>query len=258
MKLSYSDLISPFPFKTSICSIKSPTLSDVWKITYDVYLSYIKILSLTPQIFCTKINTSLENWFNSLSGEQKQNITLLDICSVDNTIIPKISDALNFFIIENIFWNNELSSFVVYDSKDEKGNIIPKSFIHSKVWKELIGIIFQLNGINSNEEELQETKAKNQKALEIMSKLKKGREKNKKNKEPDKNLQLDNLVSVVANKHPSLNMLNIWDITVYQLWDAFSRLSENNLYDIGALSISVWGDEKKQFNISDWYKRIDY
>jgi len=48
MKLSYSDLISPFPFKTSICSIKSPTLSEVWNITYETYLFYIRILSSYP------------------------------------------------------------------------------------------------------------------------------------------------------------------------------------------------------------------
>ena len=73
----------------------------------------------------------------------------------------------------------------------------------------------------------------------------------------NKDLALGNIISVVANKHPSINILNIWELTIYQLWDTFNRLSNNNIYDISALSVAVWGDEKKQFNISDWFKRID-
>nr|DAQ99764.1 MAG TPA: hypothetical protein [Caudoviricetes sp.] len=257
MKLSYSDLISPFPFKTSICSIKSPTLSEVWNITYETYLFYIRILSLTPQMYIDEINPKLRIWYESLSEADKNIVTLIDICIVDETIINNLTKVLDFFIVENIIWNKEISAFIIYDSKDDKGNIIPKSFIHTKIWKELVSIILQLNAINNDEQEIDESKVKSKKALEILEKLKKGREANKKKNKSDKALQLDNLVSVIANKHASLNMTNIWNITVYQLWDAFTRMAGNNIYDMSKFTVSVWGDEKKQFNYTEWYKRID-
>lgn len=132
-----------------------------------------------------------------------------------------------------------------------------KAGMYTKIWKELVSIILQLNAINNDEEEIDESKVKSKKALEILEKLKKGREANKKKNKADKALQLDNLVSVIANKHTSLNMTNIWNITVYQLWDAFTRMAGNNIYDMSKFTVSVWGDEKKQFNYTEWYKRID-
>lgn len=80
---------------------------------------------------------------------------------------------MDFFIVENIIWNKEISAFIIYDSKDDKGNIIPKSFIHTKIWKELVSIILQLNAINNDEQEIDESKVKSKKALEILEKLKK-------------------------------------------------------------------------------------
>ena len=72
-----------------------------------------------------------------------------------------------------------------------------------------------------------------------------------------KDFELDNLVSVVANRHSNLNILNIWGLTVNQLWDTFTRLMNDNIYGMTSRSVSVWGDEQKQFNANDWIKRID-
>ena len=36
--------------------------------------------------------------------------------------------------------------------------------------------------------------------------------------------------------------------------DAFNRLQRNTMYDIDSTRVSVWGDEKKTFDVSLWYK----
>ena len=53
-----------------------------------------------------------------------------------------------------------------------------------------------------------------------------------------------------------LNPLNIWDITVYQLWDTFYRLCSNNILAIQSMSVAAWGDKEKQFDASGWFQRM--
>lgn len=114
-------------------------------------------------MYIDEINPKLRAWYESLSETDKNTVTLIDICKVDETIIGNLTKVLDFFIIENVIWNKEISAFIVYDSKDDKGNIIPKSFIHTKIWKELVSIILQLNAINNDEEEIDESKVKSKK-----------------------------------------------------------------------------------------------
>ena len=71
-----------------------------------------------------------------------------------------------------------------------------------------------------------------------------------------KNWTLPNIYSAVANAHPSLNYSNMNNITVYQLIDSFQRTVVNKKFEMAAHSVSVWGDEKKQFDDSLWYKNI--
>lgn len=82
----------------------------------------------------------------------------------------------------------------------------------------------------------------------------KAKKKEKEEKKADKDLTIPNIISSVSNKHPSYNHTNIWDITIFQLLDSFNKLRLNTIYDIQALRVSVWGDEKKTFDSTLWHK----
>ena len=71
------------------------------------------------------------------------------------------------------------------------------------------------------------------------------------------NMELGNIISAVANKSQSLNIINIWELTVYQVWDCFSRLSNNSIYDIQSMSVAAWGNKDNYFDATAWFKRID-
>ena len=87
-----------------------------------------------------------------------------------------------------------------------------------------------------------------------MEKMLKAKKKEQETKKSDLNLTIPNIISSLANKHPSLNYVNIWDLTIFQLLDAFNRTQANSMYDIDSTRVSVWGDEKKTFDVSLWYK----
>ena len=90
-----------------------------------------------------------------------------------------------------------------------------------------------------------------------MKKLQKGRKSAAKQSKEDKNMELGNILSAVANKSQSLNILNIWDLTVFQVWDCFARLSSNSIYEIQSMSVAAWGNKDNTFDASAWFKRMD-
>ena len=65
MKLKYFELISPFPIKTSIGNIQSPTLKKIWDLGYQTYQSYLNFLLISPETYCNVINPSLKQWYET-------------------------------------------------------------------------------------------------------------------------------------------------------------------------------------------------
>lgn len=97
-------------------------------------------------------------------------------------------------------------------------------------------------------------KFKNSAARKIYEKLLSAQKKEKKRRKADINLSLPNIISAVSNCHPTINPINVWDLTLFQLFDTFNRMRANKIYEIDSTRVSVWGDEKKTFDIALWYK----
>lgn len=251
MKLKYFELISPFPIKTNIGNIQSPTLKKIWDLGYQTYQSYLNFLLISPEMYCNVINPSLKQWYETRL-HLNNNITLFDICQVDNNLIKTLEEIFNFYFIEDVSWNEDKKMFFISVTKDDEISLI--GAINQTTWSDVIDIILQLSNIHIEEDT---DNIKSNKAKAIMEKIKAGRKKMAEKDKSRKDFELDNLVSVVANRHSNLNILNIWGLTVNQLWDTFTRLMNDNIYGMTSRSVSVWGDEQKQFNANDWIKRID-
>ena len=129
-----------------------------------------------------------------------------------------------------------------------------RGVIAKENFSEVIGLLQQICCIYNEEESLDDMKFKNNLARKLMEKMLKAKKKEQETKKSDLNLTIPNIISSLANKHPSLNYVNIWDLTIFQLLDAFNRIISNSIYDIDSTRVSVWGDEKKTFDVSLWYK----
>lgn len=161
-----------------------------------------------------------------------------------------LETVLNFFIREDVTYSPQNNCFLVSENGTATGVITKEFFPH------ICDLICQRNYIKSNQKE-DLSKIKNKKALDIMKKLQKGRKSAAKQSKEDKNMELGNIISAVANKSQSLNILNIWDLTVFQLWDCFARLSNNSIYEIQSMSVAAWGNKDNTFDATAWFKRID-
>lgn len=185
-----------------------------------------------------------------LSDKEKTEISIFDILTLNAQCTNLLQTILNFFIKEDVFYSYENRLFLIRKDDEIIGTIT------KEVYPQICDLMCQRNCIKSNQEE-DLSKIKSKKALEIMKKLQKGRAEKAKQTKSDKNMELGNIISAVANKSQSLNILNIWDLTVFQLWDCFSRLSNNSIYDIQSMSVATWGNKDNYFDATAWFKRID-
>ena len=249
LKLNYFELISPDPiYIQNVGGILSPKLKDISRIGINTYQFYLNIILMDLKTYFTMVNQSEQ--FESLSDEYKENLSVYDLLISEEENAKLLQNALDFFIAETVIWSKEHNAFLIY--KDD--NII--GFITKEIYLQICDLICQRNYIKSNlEDDL--SKIKSKKALEIMKKLQKGRSEKAKVAKTDNNMELGNIISAVANRSQSLNMINIWDLTVYQVWDCFSRLSNNNIYDIQSMSVAHWGNKDNYFDVSTWFKRIE-
>lgn len=223
MKLPYFDLLSPDPiYIQNIGGIISPTLKSISSIGINTYQYYLTVLLMAP--------------FHSLTANT-DSISLLQA-------------ILNFFIHEDVVYSPKQNAFSV----QKNGKLI--GVITEETYQKACDAICQRNCIKpAQDEDL--SKVKSKKAAEIMKKLRKGRAKKATHTKTDKNMELGNIISAVANKSQSLNILNIWDLTVYQVWDCFLRLSNNNIYAIQSMSVAAWGNKDHSFDAAAWFQRID-
>lgn len=241
MRLTYFELISPEPiYMQNTGSIISPKLRDISLLGYHTYQTYLAILLIDPKSYLTMTG----------NPERYDSLSLFELLTANKQSRVLLQDMLNFFISEDVIYSPAHHHFIVKNNDKIVGIIAKENY------PQLCNFICQRISIKSNQEE-DLSNIKSKKALEIMQKLQKGRAEKAKQTKTDKNMELGNIISAVAGKSYSLNIVNIWDLTVFQLWDCFSRLSNNNIYDIQSMSVAAWGDKDNHFDATTWFKRID-
>lgn len=251
MKLDYFDLISPLPLDiVGVGRIKSPKLIEVADLSYYVYAQYVSCLRMKA-----------DDYIDTFKKEEDLELyTKFDIILYDPNFRNMIKNALNFFFIENFEWFDEYQSFlcteeIVMENGDSE--LIAKGIINSKNYSDVLDIILQRVHITPDKTEVTDiTKIKNKRGLKIYKRMQQVKRKFKKTSGGNPDLSLPNIISSVAVRSLSLNWINIWDITIYQLFNEFERLQIIDQYDIASTQVSVWGDKEKKFKFGAWSSNI--
>lgn len=257
MRLDYGTQLSPVPITLSIGTLRKPTLKEISQITFDRFSYYEFFLKLSPETYYTKIKKDDgEAYWSSLTEEEQDKITIYNIIEEDKQIRSTYVEIFDFFFVETVIYQEGF--FILLKEKPANLDEIKKEQVRGAIAKEnfsqVISLIQQICCIYNEEESLDDMKFKNNLARKLMEKMLKAKKKEQETKKSDLNLTIPNIISSLANKHPSLNYVNIWDLTIFQLLDAFNRTQANSMYDIDSTRVSVWGDEKKTFDVSLWYK----
>lgn len=260
MKFDYGTQLSPFPIVLSIGTLVKPKLKDIaglsGDMSFDRFNYFEALVKLTPETFYTMLKGSEgKKYWKSLPQSKKDNMSLYDIVINDNDLLHDFLDIFNFFFKENVIFDNGYF-ILLKDGIRGKIDIMSqddiRGVITEKIFDEVLYAIQQICCIDDKTENIDDVSFKNQLAKKLYNKMKKAKRNAK--KKADKNLTLPNIISAVSNKHPSINPVSVWDMTVFQLLDSFNRLQVNAMYDIDSIRVSVWGDENKKFNATLWYK----
>lgn len=260
MRLDYGTQLSPVPITLSIGTLRKPTLKEISQITFDRFSFYEFFLKLSPEIYYTKFkkDDNGEAYWNSLTEEEQDKITIYNIIEEDEKIRSTYVEIFNFFFVETVIYQEGffilLKENTAIDNPDKIKREQVRGAIAKDNFSQVMSLLQQICCIYNEEESLDDMKFKNNLARKLMEKMLKAKKKEQETKKSDLNLTIPNIISSLANKHPSLNYVNIWDLTIFQLLDAFNRTQANSMYDIDSTRVSVWGDEKKTFDVSLWYK----
>lgn len=270
MKLDYGTLISISPVELQNgMSIRSPLLKEISKLTFPVYQFYLGILLLDIESYYNGLDQNplkddskygkqekeliqkIRNEYESLTDEEKEWVQPIDIISFDPILLNNVEEALSFFLDCKVCYSYEHQAFIHVEHK-KIAHTLPKS-----LYTEITDLILQRNGITRHIVSQEKPKFKSKLAEKLYYRTKQAEKKREKSRNTDRDMDLPNIISAVAARHHSLNILNIWDITVYQLYDQFQRLQNNTLYDIQSMSVAAWGDEKNNFDAAQWYKNLN-
>ena len=260
MRLDYGTQLSPVPITLSIGTLRKPTLKEISQITFDRFSFYEFFLKLSPETYYTKLRKENdgEAFWDSLTEEEQDKITIYNIIEEDEKIRSTYVEIFNFFFVETVTYQEGFFILLKENTAIDNPDKIKREQIRGAIAKDnfsqVMSLLQQICCIYNEEESLDDMKFKNNLARKLMEKMLKAKKKEQETKKSDLNLTIPNIISSLANKHPSLNYVNIWDLTIFQLLDAFNRTQANSMYDIDSTRVSVWGDEKKTFDVSLWYK----
>ena len=269
MKLDYGTLLGTAPLiLENGLHIRSPLLKEISEITFPVYQSYLAALMLDKESYFYGIEHEqfqyLSNYsekekqalkkirseYESFTEEEKNSMLFMDIIIFDPIVVYSLEQALSFFSGCQLTYSQQNQGFI---QEDEKNFVC---FIPKASYPVIADLILQRNGVLTKDSKTEKPVFKNELAKTLYDRTQKAQQKNSTGKKADKNMDLPNIISAVSARHPSLNIHNIWDITVYQLYDQFKRLQVNSFYDIQSMTVAAWGDEKKQFDASQWYRNL--
>lgn len=213
---------------------KQPKLRNIKDIGLQVYYAYISFLLVSAKEYLISIKRE-----DLIPFFKQHNLTMFDIYRDNPYERQFFIEALSFFIDGEIEFKN--GEFLINNT-----NIINK-----EIYQKILEIIAEINCLKVNKQ--QETYA-NEKARKIAEKIQQAKQK-RSNVQSKDSILLADIISAVASRKESLNLLNIWDLTIYQLYDHYNRLIAEDEFDIHAMNYAYWGGE---FKTKHWSKQIDY
>lgn len=246
-------LISGLPFEYEGYTLVPPSLEvirDEKQCGYNKYLSYLFPFCITKQDIIKQME--LEEWYNSLAEDVKKQLTVFNLLLFINDEL--FINALQFFIEERVVYDRKQSRFLLYKNKKRK----PVAEINKDNFTDLCQGVCQLNYRSYTEpEDVDKYSFRSAKAKEKYKRFLKEREKfNEIKSKSDKNndsFELGNVIASLSAKSPTYNLCNIYNLTVYQLYDQFYKTIKNNQVDTYAHKWASWGTDDFDFTI--WFKK---
>lgn len=224
----------------NIFPLKLKEISDIGLTTYNQFVN----------LLCIESNM-LKDDIEELSSFQ----CLLNFCNQSKEMLQLIGQSINIFVKKDVYIDTNINRIFIGENLVEllKENKMDEIGILSEENYEDFKFIIKLqNGLISNNED--EFNPKDEKARQIIEKMKKCRQKvseQKMNDSHNQNINLVDLISILASNSDSLNIINVWDLTYYQFNDQFARMKILDDYNIN-IRYLLAGAKSEDVNLKHW------
>lgn len=257
MKLDYFTLLSDEPIGLSnVGNLIPPKLIQIRKrIGFSNYNMFLVLLRMTPEMYYTKIKNDVEYW-ESLTKKEKNSLKLYDVIKKEKSLEINYIALLSFFFEQDVVFKNDMflmlnPEFEHQISNDsintQKGELV--GIIYEENFKTILSLISQLCYMDDNSEDEENLKFKNSKAKRLWEKMKKANLQKK--AVEDSTRSIPNMISSISAQL-KIDINQVWNWTVFQLYDQFTRIGFCEAQERNARSVSVWGDKEGKYKSSVW------
>lgn len=256
MRFEYFDVLSgePIPIQ-GVGHLRSPCLKELSPssgIGYNIYNLYLNFLSWDKDKLLQYDKIMGLRGVDRLAAEEK--LTTYDVI----TLLPQTREfcreVLSFFMAETLEWDGASRKFVAYTTDDDEQHVTGE--IGRDNFEDVRVLMLQLNFIGLNKEDERNIKHSSERSKELWERaqnfLRKQAETQESEDRPE--YHIGNIISKLCAAHPSYNLLNVWKLTVFQLYDAFFQFGYMRSSNLNEAIFSNHGGEK--FKFEDWLKPI--
>ena len=215
-----------------------------------------QIIDLGEQVYNELLSVLLIDKSNieGLKEEEFSNLEILMVYSYQNIEFrEKVLKSLKLFLGNEFFMSNEGLFYCRKLISDNYGLFVYKNLVLDKdPFDDFQYVLKKANHIENKKED--EIIPGNERARKFMEKLKLSKQNIKK----PETMNLHSIISGIAWKSNNTNIINIFDLTIYQLYDAYHRLENIDNYHYTLSGLYAGTVDGKNINLSKitWTKII--
>jgi hypothetical protein len=236
------------PFDVGICKVYPLTLGEIEQLGEVEYNQYLYYLFLDKSLFDTQQQSEEE--IKLINQMTTYDVMLYYSYHVEG-VKDIISKALSTFIKEKVnYYPFDGGYFYVGDNEFER--------IITHEHYETIKLVLQKQNYLQDKKEEVEFKPANDKAAELIEKMKQMKDKLKK-QNSEEGLHLSDIISIVANYSNDINILTVWNLNVYQLHETLVRISMwDDYHDKRMILPHMDENGRKSLDLKHWATKINY
>jgi len=230
-------LLAGYPIETEVGKLYPLKLKDIVEIGLTKYNEYLGIATFD-------INDIDLGDINIVEGEISTFEFILVNCHYQSSFKDKFIEALSLFFKESVSLDIENNIFYIGEKEEEK-------IINNDNYEYIQDLLMKQNYLKKEKKE--DYNPGNEQAKKFIEKLKK----NKRNApKPKSDVSLHSIVSGIAWKSNNISIFDVWNLTIYQIYDAVQRMDlidnyEGHLQGIFAGTIDP---KKLDFKNINWTK----
>lgn len=252
MDLTRFELLCNDPiYIAGVGNLKIPTLREIRRIGYENYKLLCQYLSVDLKMFLDI--TELKAQYDLLDNKGKEINTLFNLIVNNREFREMYANIFSFFIVEDVYYDKKSMSYIVWDTSNDKHTIV--GMINNENFNYVQNCLLQINYLNITDNPPK--KYKNKRAKRLAEKLEKHQEELNKNKRHN-NLTFGDMVSKFCiDNRSGINILNVYDLTIYQFLDQFHEhayIKQLNIQDM-IYANSVQFSDATLYDPQMWLKK---